>query len=528
MGGMDLRRGTRSLGIVAAALGLAAATALAVPPQGDFTIAPNPPNEDEPTVFTCQPCPESTSVAWDLTGNSNFERSGTTVTVTFTSAQTRTMRMRLTRDEEVTIVSKTVTVNGRPTVEFDFDPESPLAGENVAFTSEVDDPEDNPVSVAWDFGDGTTATGQAAQHAYAEAGTFEVSATATDSHGADRTATAEIVVRDDPGPTSFFEFSPAVPDTGETVTFTSTSEPSQGSIVALDWDLDGDGAFDDFSGATAQWAFDSPGEHDVRLRTEQSNGESAVGEVTLRVNGLPSADFTWSPASPSAGDSVDLVSTSSDFEGPLAALSWDLDGDGQYGDGSEPQIRQPFPEPGTYEIGLQVTDSDGKVSSVRKQVAVLAQQPSGEGTTPAPPDGATPPAPEQPAVLPGGTTAPSGVAPRLRVMSPFPVVRIAGTVLRRGALISILSVRAPRGSRLRVRCEGRGCPVRSVATTAVTRLVRFRKFERRLRAGIRLKLFVRQAGRIGKYTSFLIRAGAAPKRTDLCLFPGRARPSRCP
>ena len=66
-------------------------------------------------------------------------------------------------------------------------------------------------------------------------------------------------------------------------------------------------------------------------------------------------------------------------------------------------------------------------------------------------------------------------------MSPFPVVRIAGTVLPHGAVIKVLSVRSPRGAQIRVRCTGNGCPVRSVATTSATRLVRFHRFERRLR-----------------------------------------------
>jgi hypothetical protein len=113
-------------------------------------------------------------------------------------------------------------------------------------------------------------------------------------------------------------------------------------------------------------------------------------------------------------------------------------------------------------------------------------------------------------------------------MRPFPVVRIAGVVLPRGARVQILSVRAPRGSRIEVRCLGRGCPVGSMATTSATRLVRLRKFERRLAAGTRLRVFVRQENRIGKYTSFLIRAGAPPKRADLCLFPTRRSPGRCP
>jgi hypothetical protein len=112
-------------------------------------------------------------------------------------------------------------------------------------------------------------------------------------------------------------------------------------------------------------------------------------------------------------------------------------------------------------------------------------------------------------------------------MSPFPVVRIAGVVLPNGALVRILSVRALRGAQVRVRCRGRGCPAGSVARTSATRLVRFRRFERRLPAGVTLEIFVRQAGKIGKYTRFLIRAGKAPARIDRCLMPGRSRPVRC-
>ena len=113
-------------------------------------------------------------------------------------------------------------------------------------------------------------------------------------------------------------------------------------------------------------------------------------------------------------------------------------------------------------------------------------------------------------------------------MRPFPIVRIAGVVLPRGSLIRILSVRAPRGSSVRVRCRGKGCPAAAVARTSATRVVRFRRFERRLPAGVKLEVFVRKAGRIGKYTRFLIRAGKPPARVDRCLMPGKRRPVRCP
>jgi hypothetical protein len=129
-----------------------------------------------------------------------------------------------------------------------------------------------------------------------------------------------------------------------------------------------------------------------------------------------------------------------------------------------------------------------------------------------------PPAPPAPAAAPV-TTPP-------RMMSPAPTVRISGRLTRHGAMIERLSVRAPRGVTIKVRCDGEGCPRRALArSTAVTRL---RAFERHLRAGIRLEIRVTLAGFIGKHTVIRIRRGKAPWRRDRCLFPGSDAPARCP
>ena len=60
-------------------------------------------------------------------------------------------------------------------------------------------------------------------------------------------------------------------------------------------------------------------------------------EVTVDIaasppgNTPPTADFTVTPASPSAGRDVRLDSgLSSDAEGPIASRAWDLDGDGSF------------------------------------------------------------------------------------------------------------------------------------------------------------------------------------------------------
>lgn len=160
-------------------------------------------------------------------------------------------------------------------------------------------------------------------------------------------------------------------------------------------------------------------------------------------------------------------------------------------------------------------------------------------SAPAPPPEVTPepePEPEDPADDPHdtpfnppsdpGTGTPPPIADELRVMKPFPVVRISGRLTGSGADVSRLSVRAPRGARVSVRCHGRSCPARHFARAAQVK--RLSAFERHLRAGTKLDVVVRKTGRIGKWTTITIRRGAPPKRVDLCSYPGRGRPAACP
>jgi hypothetical protein len=58
--------------------------------------------------------------------------------------------------------------------------------------------------------------------------------------------------------------------------------------------------------------------------------------------------------------------------------------------------------------------------------------------------------------------------------------------------------------------------------------VRIQGFRGRLlEPGVRLQVFVVDQGRIGKYTSFRIRRGRAPVRTDSCVRPGEASVVAC-
>jgi hypothetical protein len=157
---------------------------------------------------------------------------------------------------------------------------------------------------------------------------------------------------------------------------------------------------------------------------------------------------------------------------------------------------------------------------------------------PPPPDPTPPtltpsPSPPAPAPVRATTTAvafssvtPSVVSPAPPgFLRPFPVVRIRGFFARRGARVTLLSVRGPRSAKVEVKCSGRGCPVSKLSLPRAD--TRVHRFERFLRAGILLQIRVTRPGRIGAYTSFLIRAQRSPLRRDRCLSAVGARPIRC-
>jgi hypothetical protein len=121
-----------------------------------------------------------------------------------------------------------------------------------------------------------------------------------------------------------------------------------------------------------------------------------------------------------------------------------------------------------------------------------------------------PPPPPPPAVTTGST------APTL--LSPFPVVRLRGRIVRTGVVVNLLTVHAPAGSRIMITCRGpkRSCPTAKLTRATTGRQMRFRSFQRSMRAGTILKIYVTKRGYVGKYTRFTIRRNAAPSRGDSC------------
>lgn len=141
-----------------------------------------------------------------------------------------------------------------------------------------------------------------------------------------------------------------------------------------------------------------------------------------------------------------------------------------------------------------------------------------------------PPPPQSPAPPPPPTEGSS-----LPVLAPFPIVRIVGRTMSRGAKITRLTVRAATRNDVISRCVGPAgrCPYKQRTTRipgerGQVRTVHVRGFERTFRAGVLLRIYVAGAGRIGKFTSFKIRNNRAPRRNDGCVADIVLRPVRCP
>ena len=280
-----------------------------------------------------------------------------------------------------------------------------------------------------------------------------------------------------------FTYSPPVPLTGQTVTFMSAS----GGGVAT-WDFDGNGICETGPGDVVTHTFSTPGSYAVTLCID--GGASTQKQSILVANRPPTASFTLSPAHPVAQESVTLTSTAVDPDGPIAAQQWDLDGDGAFDDSVGEIAHFTWPKAGTYPIALRVLDRDGASAVARANVVVDPRPPKQFRTT--------------------------------------PLVRFVGAPTASGARLELLTVAAPRGARIGVRCHGGGCPYRHRRTTSTGKPIALRKLARSFKAGAVIEIRVTKPNTIGKFTRLRFRAGRTPLRVDRCLNPGHPnKPVRC-
>jgi len=154
---------------------------------------------------------------------------------------------------------------------------------------------------------------------------------------------------------------------GTPTTLTSISTPPD-SILALLWDMDADGLFNDASGATAIWTFNSIGNHSVGLQAVAKDGTIKAIYKEVPVSGVQ-ASFSFDAGC--VGQPIRFTDHSIVFADSVIIRNWN------FGDGSpstdEKNPLHIFSEVGTFTVSLWVITSLGCQDSINSEIVIQAQ-----------------------------------------------------------------------------------------------------------------------------------------------------------
>jgi len=228
------------------------------------------------------------------------------------------------------------------------------------------------VGYAWDFGDGTTATGVNPTHIYAQPGNYPVRLTVTDDDGLSSAGESTLTIGPNQPPQALFGYS-GVMTTGGTITFDGSSsyDPEGHDLTAYHWDF-GDGTEADTSEATH--AFAGEGDYTVALTVTDDRGQETTGSKVLHIVSAATA--------PQASCNVSgeyVVGQSLSFDGSastpppgrvITAYEWDF-GDGATATGI--QVDHVYDRAGRYETVLRVTDDQGGWSEAHVFFGIYAE-----------------------------------------------------------------------------------------------------------------------------------------------------------
>jgi subtilisin-like proprotein convertase family protein/PKD repeat protein len=362
-------------------------------PVGSIVGSPNPAAPGTAVTFdgsgSRAPSPGATitDYKWNPdyvnTPNTWFD-TGTTPswTHTYSARGQYTVALKVTDSKGQTGTTTTSeSITSAPVAAMSVSPGSPVAASPVTFdaSASTHDPAGSIVDYKWDLdGSGNyaidTGTTPRVTTTYPTARTVPVHVRITDDTGASAVAGQTVTVTDAPPIAAFSTPGPIL--VGQTISFNgSASHDADGTISDYRWDLTGSGTYGTDTGTnpSVSTSYSSPGTVTVGLRVTDNAGLTATTTHAIQVTRPPVARLTAAPNPSTAGQQVTLdASGSSDPDGVIANYRWDLDGSGAYATngGATPFLVRAFGQPGTYRVGVLVTDNYGATASTTMTITV--------------------------------------------------------------------------------------------------------------------------------------------------------------
>ena len=262
---------------------------------------------------------------------------------------------------------------GKPVIRAFADPASGPAPLAVTFSATGIDPDGGALTWRWQFPNGT-ATGSSVSWTFRQAGTYQVTVTATDDEGQTASQTLEVVVG------AVANQPPVVEATAN-----KTSGPAELKVKfdAVAADPDGDDAellyhwdFGDDNGTALEMSpehtYMAPGTYTATVTVTDPSGASVTDTVQITVtdppaNQAPSVQAAALPQSGPAPLEVLFTAAGTDPDGDALTYAWSF-GDGESGTGQS--VNHLYTRTGTYVAQVTVTDARGRIGTATVTVTV--------------------------------------------------------------------------------------------------------------------------------------------------------------
>jgi len=337
-----------------------------VPTVARFTFSPTNPALNQDVSFNASSSTVSNGVfVWDF--GDGQAGGGVTATHQYSRAATFTVVLTVTNDSgQTSTSSRTVTVSAAlpaTSATFTFSPTTPAINQDVLFTAAAAGAVAG-ATFAWDFGDGATGSGATVAHRFVRAGTYTASLRVS-SNGQTATSSRTVTVSGTlPAGSVNFTFSPTAAAVNDLVYFNAST--STVANATFSWDF-GDGSRG--TGVAPVHQFARAGTYSVTLTGTNDLGQSASISRTITISATSTqlvANFTFSPTTPSANDTVFFNASSATG---ATTFTWDF-GDGSSGSTVTPTHQ--YSRGGTYTVTLTVANNIGQSATTSKTVTVSA------------------------------------------------------------------------------------------------------------------------------------------------------------
>nr|MDD3720778.1 PKD domain-containing protein [Candidatus Gracilibacteria bacterium] len=206
---------------------------------------------------------------------------------------------------------------------------------------------------------------------FSNKGKFNVKLKVTDPSG-DVDNDNRIIYINSRAPVAEFAYSVPKPNKPNRVLLDATKSYDQDYTddgkLEFSWEIDGqkvDLEDPNYNGSLGYYTFDSIGDHSVVLDVTDPDGIKSQKKDKVKVNSILSVDYSAYPVVITRNSFIKFLATSSEAK----FFKWDF-GDGNIDGGSNDKINHTFNKSGTFDVKLEVSDSEGNTNSITKKVYV--------------------------------------------------------------------------------------------------------------------------------------------------------------